>query len=87
MFGMDFSFLLPSGAAITSATLAMFTNTFAPAPAPEWVVGPVAIDGAVVYAQLSGGLEGRDYQLLWTITDSDGNVYPRTSLVLCARTS
>lgn len=87
LFGMDFSFVLPGGAGIVSAGLAVFANTFARPPAPEWTVGPVAIRGSLVFARLSGGLEGTDYVLIWTVTDSDSNVWPRTSLVLCSPTS
>lgn len=87
LFGVDFSFVLPSGSAITFATLAVFTNTFVLAAAPELVVGPVQVDGSVVFARLTGGTEGSDYRLLWTATDTDGNVWPRTALVLCTATS
>jgi hypothetical protein len=36
---------------------------------------------------LTGGVSGTDYQIKWTATDSAGNVWPRTALVLCADTS
>lgn len=87
LFGMDFSFCLSPEAQVVSAALAVFTNTFAPTPALEWRVGPVMVRRSVVYAQLSGGLEGGDYRLRWTVTDSDGNVWPRTALVLVTATS
>lgn len=87
LFGMDFSFVLPPGAVIVSASLVVLTNTFEPTHAPEWTVGPVTIDGTAVYARLSGGVEGVDYQLRFTVTDSDRNVWPRTALVLCSLTS
>lgn len=87
LFGMDFSFVIPKGSEIVSASLAVFTNTFAPALAPEWVVGPVQIDGLVVFARLTGGNEGQDYQIRWVAVDSDNNVWPRTALVLSTLTS
>lgn len=89
LFGIDMSFVLPPHVAIESATLQVFNNTFAPvAPTPDiTVVGDVVIEGTCVYARLTGGVEGTDYAIRWTITDSDGNVFPRTALVLCSQTS
>lgn len=85
LFGMDFSFILPAGAAVSLASLVIFLNAAGGVAAPEWVVGPVQIDGLRVFARCSGGTEGNDYQFLWSVTDSDGNVFPRTALVLCTR--
>src|ERR1700746_3323787 len=86
-FGMDFSPLLAPGSGIVSGSLKIFTNTAVPADAShDWLVGPVQILGRSVYAVLAGGVQGQDYQLVWTATDSDGNVWPRTALVLCAPT-
>jgi hypothetical protein len=87
-FGMDFSPLLAPGSGIVSGSLKIFTNTAVPADASfDWRVGPVEVLGRSVYAVLAGGVQGQDYQLVWTATDSDGNVWPRTTLVLCAPTS
>ena len=33
------------------------------------------------------GVDGKDYQLRWSATDTSGNVFPRTALLLCAQTS
>lgn len=88
LYGMDFSFVLGPGAAIVSASLSIYENTFMPAsPSSDWQVGAVTVAGAVVYARLSGGVEGTDYQIRWQVADSDGNIWPRTALVLCALTS
>jgi hypothetical protein len=85
---MDFSPILAPGVGIAKGTLAILTNTAALMPADgDWTVGPVQIYGRAVYATLSGGQAGVDYQLVWTVTDTDGNVFPRTALVLCAPTS
>jgi hypothetical protein len=87
-FGMDFSPLLAPGSGIVSGSLRIFTNTAVPANAAnDWTMGPVTVLGPAVYAVLAGGVSGQDYQLVWTATDSDGNVWPRTALVLCAPTS
>jgi hypothetical protein len=51
------------------------------------LTNPLTIAGRSVYATISGGVSGRDYQLRWTVTDGDGNIYQRTGLLLCAPTS
>jgi len=87
-FGLDFSFVVPPGVGIVSGTVAIFTNTASPQPADaDWTIGPVEVTGRTLSAELGGGIEGKDYQVRWTATDSDGNVWPRTCLVLCAPTS
>ena len=87
-FGLDYSFILPVGVGITSGTLAIFTNSATPVAADaQWVKGPVTVRGRAIYANLSGGVVGTDYQLQWTAVDSDGNIWPRTALILCADTS
>ena len=86
-FGMDFSFLIPVGVGITAGGLDIFHNTVPPTPADaEWVKGPVTIVGRTVYASLTGGVEGTDYQLRWTATDTLGNQWRRTGVILCAPT-
>ena len=87
-FGLDYSFIIPVGVGIEQGTLSIFTNTATPTPADaDWQKGPVEVRGRAVYAMLSGGVSGVDYQLVWTVVDSAGNVWPRTCLVLCAPTS
>jgi hypothetical protein len=88
LFGLDYSFCIPPGVGIVAGSLAIFSNTVTPVAADsEWQKGPVTIQGRTVYCQLAGGVEGKDYQLRWSATDSQGNVFPRTTLVLCAQTS
>lgn len=86
-FGLDYSFVIPAGMIITSATLEILTNTNPPQPSSDWSKGPVEIASRAVYCWLSGGTPGTDYQLRWVATDSQGNRWPRTTLVLCADTS
>lgn len=87
-FGLDYSFVIPVGATIESGTIAIFTNTATPVPADsDFTVGPIVVRGRALYAMLSGGVPGTDYQLKFTAVDSSGNVWPRTTLVLCADTS
>jgi hypothetical protein len=87
-FGMDFSPILAPGVGISSASLAIFTNVAVPVPADsDWTVGSVQVQGRVVYAVLGGGKAGIDYRLQFTATDTDGNVWPRTALILVSSTS
>lgn len=87
-FGLDYSFVVPVGVGIESGTLLIFTNTANPVAADsDWQKGPVTVRGRAIYATLSGGVGGTDYQLHWTAVDSQGNTWPRTTLVLCGATS
>lgn len=85
-FGLDFSFVVPYGVGLVSGSLAIFSNLAIPAPSSDWTIGPVTTRGRSLYAQLSGGVSGGDYQLLWTAVDSAGNTWPRTALCLCSNT-
>ena len=53
----------------------------------DFTIGPVMVQGRAIYASLSGGVLGPDYQLHWNAIDTLGNVWPRTGLLLCAYTS
>jgi len=87
-FGLDYSFILPVGVGIESGTLDILTNTADPQEASsDFTICPVTPRGRAIYAMLSGGIAGRDYQLRWTATDTLGNVWPRTCLLLVAPTS
>jgi hypothetical protein len=87
-FGLDYSFIIPVGVGVETGTLAIFTNTASPAPADaDFTVGPVYVRGRAIWANLTGGVPGVDYQLEWTAVDTAGNVWPRTCLILCAKTS
>ena len=87
-FGLDLSAIIPVGVGIKSGTLSIQTNTANPANADaDWTIGPVGVRGRAIYANLSGGVSGTDYQLQWTAYDTAGNTWRRTALVLCAETS
>lgn len=88
LFGLDYSFVIPPGVGIASGAISIFTNTASPADAAaDWSISEVSVQGRAIYARLSGGVEGKDYQLRWVATDTDGNTWPRTALCLCAQTS
>lgn len=85
---MDYSFVVPPGVGLASGAVEIWTNTPGDVqPSHDWTVGPVLVEGRTVYAQLGGGIEGTDYQIRWKVTDTQGNIWPRTALVLCSQTS
>lgn len=85
---MDFSLLLPMGVGIGQADLKIFNNTFlSPDVSVDWIIDPVTISGRQVWTRLQGGVDGQDYQLRWSVTDTDGQVFPKTALVLCSQTN
>lgn len=87
-FGLDYSFILPVGVGITAGSVQVWTNSAAAVPAPnDWIVGPVMVRARAIYANFTGGVEGTDYQIRWIAVDTEGNTWPRTTLVLCAHTS
>ena len=86
--GYDFSFIIPVGVTVVSGALTIYTNTATPVVADaDFTIGPVQVRERAIYASLSGGVLGTDYQLHWDAADSQGNVWPRTALLLCAYTS
>lgn len=86
--GLDFSPIIPPGVGIESGSLSVQTNTQPPQDASlDFTIGPVEVRGRAIYAMISGGVGGRDYQLRWVAQDSEGNIWPRTALMLCADTS
>jgi hypothetical protein len=85
---MDFSFVLPPGVGITAGSVAQWTNTPGNVQqTSDLTLGAVEVRGRAVYAEVTGGIEGTDYQLRWQITDTAGNTWERTGLILCAQTS
>lgn len=86
-YALDFSNILPPGVGIASGGLGLEVNTVPPGPTVDFVVGPPVISGRRIYAQLTGGVAARDYRLIWNATDTVGNLWPRTCLLLCAATS
>lgn len=86
-FALDFSPVIPLGVGIQSANLTILLNTNPPQSQDDWTLADPQIIGRRLYVQCGGGVEGTDYQFVWTATDSLGNVWPRTTLVLCASAS
>ena len=69
-FGLDYSFVIPVGVGISSGALSIFTNAANHVAADsDWTKGAVSVQGRAIYANLSGGVAGTDYQLRWSATD------------------
>jgi hypothetical protein len=86
-YGYDFSPIIPPGVGIASGSLTIWNHVAQPTQSTDFTIGPVSVRGRACYASVSGGVEGKDYQLRWSAVDTDGNIWPRTGLVLCAQTS
>lgn len=92
VFGMNFDAVIPAGVGIASGTLIIFNHVdgINAGAADDVTAGPVQVLDRTLYATVTAiavGPDGIDYGLQWTATDTDGNVWPRTALVLCAQTS
>ena len=89
--GYDFSPLIPLGVGLKddgSAALNIYYNTAtADGADADFTISPLTIVGRAIYAVLTGGTLGKDYQLWWTVTDTQGNIWTRVGLMLCAPTS
>jgi hypothetical protein len=88
VFGYDFSPVIPPGVGIVSGSLRIFLNDAGFTPADtDFSISVVGVRGRMLYATLGGGISGTDYLLVWTATDSLGNVWPRAATVLVSPTS
>ena len=85
--GMDMSAVIPRGTGIQAVTLAISSHAFPPVPSTDFTVTGLSSTGRAVHATMSGGVSGRDYQLTWGVSDTGGNTWSRTSLLLCSPTS
>jgi len=87
LYALDFSAILPPGVTVASAGLTIQLNTVPPTPTTDFTIGPVTTNGRRVYAELSGGVSANDYRITFAATDTLGNLWPRSALLLCAATS
>jgi hypothetical protein len=84
-YGLDFTSLISADAAIGSAAVAPFTNTVAPTATTDLTIAAIATYARIVYARVTGGVLGSDYQLRFTASDTQGNVFTRAALLLCTQ--
>jgi hypothetical protein len=86
--GIDMSQIIPPGVGISSGSLSVATNTVPPQASTDFTgTGTTQVIGRALYATISGGTSGKDYQFTWQVVDTAGNVWNRTALLLCAPTS
>jgi hypothetical protein len=87
-FALDFMRVVGRGVGLAAVAVHAWTNTVMPVLADsDWTIGAPLIEGRIAYTQLGGGVDGSDYQLRFTVTDTDGNVFERTGLILVSETS
>ena len=86
---MDYSNVIPPGVGIDIGECGAWTNNANPVPTTLLTVGDVSIVGRtlIAFIESSNAAEGIDFQIRWIAFDSEGGVWPRTALVLCAQTS
>jgi hypothetical protein len=87
-FGMNFDNVIPLGIGISSGTLQIQTNVVPPVDVTNaWIIDPIQVRNRALYATVNGGVTGTDYIFTWFATDTNGLIWPRSALVLCAPTS
>jgi hypothetical protein len=84
---IDLSPILPPGVGLVYATIDPYTNTNPALLATDMSLTEPSVRGRYAEAWATGGTAGADYQIRWHLTDSQGNVWTRTALLLCAETS
>lgn len=87
VYALDCSSILPPGVGILVATLNVFINTTPPLINDDFVQTDRAFQGRRTWVTLAGGQPGTDYQLSWTVTDSQASTWIVTATLLCAATS
>ena len=93
LIGIDFATVLAPGAALRDPDLAFWINwpgDVVPADA-DWEIDPlvgVQVAGRRrLLTRISGGVSGIDYQLRWSASDTLGNFWTRTALLLVGDTA
>lgn len=85
--GIDLSSLLPPGVVLTSAELTIVVNVNPVQQQTDFAQDAVIVSGRQAWARIAGGHQGRDYQAIWTVADSQGHTWERTALLLCGQTA
>jgi hypothetical protein len=69
---MDFSALLPTGATLVGSPV------FSASPS-GLILGASAVSGSLAFVQVSGGVSGASYTVRCSVTDSQGNIWNRST--------
>lgn len=87
IYAVDFSNMLPPGVGVSMPSVQFNTNTVPPGIATGITSSGGGFRGRMVWINIAGGVSGTDYLVTWTVTDTTGNVWIITALLLCAATS
>lgn len=87
VYAVDFSAMLPPGIGLTMPAIQIQTNTVPPGLASGITTSGGGFAGRRVWITITGGTNGQDYLITWTVSDTTGNLWVRTFTLLCARTS
>jgi hypothetical protein len=84
-YGLDLAGILPMGAEVTLAEVNINLNLN---PQEDQYdlnpIGEIQVIGRRLWVILSGGVSGEDYQVVWDVTDEQGNTWEATVNLLCA---
>lgn len=86
-YGVDFSFILPPGVGVTMPAVQIQTNTVPPGLASGISTSGGGYAGRRLWIVITGGVSGTDYIVTWSFSDTQGNAWVRSFLLLCAPTS
>lgn len=84
--GIDYAEVIPPGVILTAGTL-IIAGITPPFAQDNFTLGPVTLIGRQAWCLISGGMTGIDYQCRWLCADSNGQIWSRVALLLCADTS
>ena len=87
VYAVDFSNMLPPGVGVTMPAIQFFTNTVPPGIATGITSSGGGFRGRLAWINITGGTAGQDYLVQWTVSDTTGNQWIITALLLCAATS
>lgn len=87
LYAVDFSAILPPGVGLTAPGVVLQTNTNPPGIASGITATGGGFVGRVIWITISGGIAGTDYLITWTVSDTVGNTWIISALLLCAPTS
>lgn len=92
VIGMSYEYVIPPGVGIATGEVFAFFNQQTQAgavPSSILFLGPVSIRGRILACDIIAQPEANalDFQIQWIATDTNGDVWPRTALLLCSVTS
>ena len=83
-YTQDFADVLPIGVTISTKSIAATVYSGTDASPSSIVSGSATSSGSIISQKITAGLLGVIYQLLWTITTSDGQTLQKSTLLAIA---